>query len=363
MKFFDSALGAHIQFSSISMVAFAAVAIAGNTAEFDWSSITPSSDLAYHDCDGSFKCARLLLPMDWLNEDNPNNVTIAIRKLPAVVDEDDPTFGGTIFAQPGGPAAPGTRYGLGRGPVLQDAFDKPGKKHYEMLSFDIRGVGHSTPKIDCFPGMLSYMRTAETLVKGPLDLYPEALPFTIAEAKADWWQCHKVHGEFLSYVGTPNVARDMVAMIDKIEQLRRANAERKARIKGPGGAGAGRLELRSEGLQDSEGEAVPRLQYIGISYGTVLGNTFASMFPGRVGRMVLDGVMDADDTLHGIVRRLPAISHLLRENRKLTKLFPRAGLQTLWIRMKLPKCSSKAATTLALLSARCATAKTSRVLT
>ena len=293
-----SALGAHFFLGSIAIALFATAAFAGNGADFDWGGITPSFDLEYHDCDGHFKCARLLLPMDWQSKDSPKNVTIAIRKLPAVVEEDDPAFGGAIFAQPGGPAAPGTKYGLGMGAIMQDTFDKPGEKHYEIVSFDIRGVGHSTPKIDCFPGVLGYMRTLETLVKGSVDLSPEALALTIAEAEADWRQCHDVHGEFLSYVGTPNVARDMVAMIDAIEQLRRENAKQK----GQGDAGANSLELRSKGRQGNEEEALPRLQYIGISYGTVLGNTFASMFPGRVGRMVLDGVMDANDTTHGMVR-------------------------------------------------------------
>ncbi|QPG95434.1 hypothetical protein C2857_000654 [Epichloe festucae Fl1] len=46
-------------------------------------------------------------------------------------------------------------------------------------------------------------------------------------------------------------------------------------------------------------KTTPRLQYLGFSYGTLLGTTFMSMFPGRVGRMVLDGVVDADDYATG----------------------------------------------------------------
>jgi pimeloyl-ACP methyl ester carboxylesterase len=47
-------------------------------------------------------------------------------------------------------------------------------------------------------------------------------------------------------------------------------------------------------------DQIPRLQYLGFSYGTALGNTFAFMFPGRVGRVVLDGVADAQDYIDGV---------------------------------------------------------------
>lgn len=49
----------------------------------------------------------------------------------------------------------------------------------------------------------------------------------------------------------------------------------------------------------------PMLQYLGFSYGTFLGNTFGSMFPDRVKRMVLDGVVDATDyTAQGWITNL-----------------------------------------------------------
>lgn len=112
-------------------------------------------------------------------------------------------------------------------------------------------------------------------------------------------RCEDVHGDYLRYFGTPNVARDIVGMLDKIYELRR-------------GKGEERLELRS--LRE-----VPRLNYIGISYGTVIGNTFASMFPGRVGRMILDGVCNADDFMNGLVSMV-----FMEKNYTLAKLC-RAG--------------------------------------
>ena len=273
-------------------------------AEFDWEGIAPSGELKYHDCYGDYQCARLLLPLDWLNETDERTVAIAITKLAAVVGDDDPSFGGTIFTQPGGPAASGTTYGRKMAHKLRALFDISGKKHYEMLSFDVRGTGHSTPRINCYPGILGVMRSVEIFTNGALDLSPASLAFSIAAAKADARQCEMVHGDYLSYVGTPNVARDMVAIVDKLDELRRQNtAQRNKQTEHPFDDLA-RLELRSTRHQrgGNRKEEVPRLQYIGISYGTIIGNYFASMFPGRVGRMVLDGVCDAEDSASGLVR-------------------------------------------------------------
>lgn len=111
---------------------------------FQWSSITPSEDLVYQDCypytihdeesdtllpaddaephesvevDSHFKCARLLVPLDWQNASNPNKVAIAIIKLPArtIVDgrkrarsgrishSRGSLYGGAVVVNPGGP--------------------------------------------------------------------------------------------------------------------------------------------------------------------------------------------------------------------------------------------------------------------
>lgn len=115
----------------------------------------------------------------------------------------------------------------------------------------------------------------------------------------------------MAFVGTPNVARDMVEMVDKIDELRKREAAHKRKgQEAPGTDDSdARVELKkrsapkrkSAELHDEPGD-VPRLQYIGFSYGTVLGNYFASMFPGRVGRLILDGVCNIDDYTTGAVR-------------------------------------------------------------
>ena len=259
--------------------------------DFNWNSIEPSHQLEYHDCYYGRQCARLILPLDWLNDTNTDAVNIAIVKKPAVVNHNDSSFGGTILGQPGGPGLSGIDFNLLRGDMLQELIDIPEKKHYEILSFDPRGIANSEPRIDCFPGLPGNIRELETWVNGALDLSRASFSLGIAAAKADALQCEMTHGKFLSYVGTPNVARDMLAILDNIHDHRR---ETSAKYEPENNAeeGPGSLELR---IMSTKSSRKAKLQYFGISYGTLLGNYFASMFPDRVGRMVLDGVVDADD--------------------------------------------------------------------
>ncbi|KAJ4150242.1 hypothetical protein LMH87_011000 [Akanthomyces muscarius] len=78
----------------------------------------------------------------------------------------------------------------------------------------------------------------------------------------------------------------MVAMVDRIAELRQEHTTQH-----------NDTQTLFPPLETKED--VPRLQYIGFSYGTVLGNYFASLFPERVSRMVLDGVVDSYDYASG----------------------------------------------------------------
>ncbi|RFU78985.1 hypothetical protein TARUN_3248 [Trichoderma arundinaceum] len=276
---------------------------------FDWDSITPSDDLEYHDCYIKFKCARLQLPLNWLNETDTRVATIAMIKLPAVVADDDPTFGGAIFSNPGGPGGSGVKFMLDMGHYLRYTADKPGRRHYEIISFDPRGVANSLPATDCFNNSL-LSRDAFLLENrgiGSLTNGDSTIAYSLAVMDAFGQRCSRA-GDAMSFVGTPNVARDMVEMLDKVDELRKRDAAHKQKEQGtPDNYDPDmRVELRkrsaprkkSAKLLNEPGD-VPRLQYIGFSYGTILGNYFASMFPGRVGRIILDGVCDVDDYATG----------------------------------------------------------------
>ncbi|KAG6290079.1 hypothetical protein E4U46_002038 [Claviceps purpurea] len=94
--------------------------------------------------------------------------------------------------------------------------------------------------------------------------------------------------EIFSYMGTSSVARDMIEMVDKMDELRKKQSNRDD--------GDERLKLKKRGRREGN---VVKLQYLGFSCGTVLGNYVASLFPERVGRVVLDGVCNADDYSNG----------------------------------------------------------------
>ncbi|KAI0886156.1 TAP-like protein-domain-containing protein [Annulohypoxylon maeteangense] len=266
---------------------------ASSATSFDWTSLKPSTSLEYTPCYEEFKCAKLSVPLDWLNNSTSVNgtsrVNIAIITLPATVDESDPSFGGTIITNPGGPGGSGVSFLLQAGKTMQKIADDT--KHYEFLSFDPRGVSYSEPKADCFNDEFSRdYNTLEVRAMGPLDSGLNV----VRRQKSLYGSYGKLcasGSEILSYMSTASVARDMVEIVDKIEELRNTNVTTNTKLRSRGG-------LRR--VNQREEKDVARIQYWGLSYGTFLGNSFASMFPGRVGRMILEGVVDAPDYVAGL---------------------------------------------------------------
>lgn len=248
---------------------------------FNWTSITPSAELQYHDCYDGFKCARLQVPMDWsnptTNATQDNSVAIAIVTLPATVPPTDPSFGGTVITNPGGPSGAGTTFNVAFGSSFQAALD--GEKHYEILSFDPRGVFQTTPSADCYSGDWD----------ARIDQYWQYRGFaTLSENVQDHYLfnqglnqlCEQATPEILQHMSSASVARDMVEIVDRVEELRRK-------------------ETNSTQAKRSSTEK-PRLQFMGFSYGSALGMIFASMFPDRVGRLMVDGILDIDDYTNGV---------------------------------------------------------------
>lgn len=273
--------------------------------DFDWDKLPPSTGLSYRACYDGFECARLVVPMDWQNETDPRIVALAVIRLPAVVPASDPTFAGTVLTNPGGPGGSGVD-GLhaGTGMGLRKLLDKPGERHYEIMSFDPRGVGSSWPRANCLPhndlarDAFAYEERGIGILDGS---EPSAVPRILGMYKAFMQKCEAENAagtpgaEIMGFMSTPSVARDMVQIIDKIDELLKSEG---VNVDEEESEEDEYLELRKRGHHEND---VPRLQYVGYSYGTILGNYFASLFPERVGRLILDGVVDAEDYSSGPV--------------------------------------------------------------
>ncbi|MEV1000447.1 alpha/beta hydrolase [Nonomuraea sp. NPDC050202] len=199
--------------------------------------------LAWAGCGNGYECATLSVPLDYAKPSG-KQVGISMVRLPATGKKI-----GSIVLNFGGPGGSG----VDTLKATKDVVSAGIRERFDVVSFDPRGVGASSP-VRCF----------DTL---DLDAYfaIDPTPDTKAEVKkAENWDkvfanyCAKNSGkDLLAHVGTVDSARDMDVM---------------------------RAAL---------GDA--RLTYLGFSYGTYLGAVYADMFPKRIRAMVLDGAEDPSE--------------------------------------------------------------------
>ena len=141
-------------------------------------------------------------------------------------------------------------------------------EQYNFVSFDPRGVNNSGLKLDCFSGNAEARSVLRRLhATGATNISSTSLEeqFYSSSIYGEW--CNdavKQESPHGYYVTTPAVAHDLLTFTE--------------------------AEAKMAGQSPSDA----KLWCYGISYGTVIGSTFASMFPNRVGRMVLDGVLNAE---------------------------------------------------------------------
>lgn len=141
-------------------------------------------------------------------------------------------------------------------------------EQYNIISYDPRGVNNSGPSLDCFSGNAEARITFSRL-------HSTGVTNISSTSLEEQYYSSSIYGEWCNnavekesphgyYVTTPAVARDLLTFIE---------AE---------------AELAGQAPSDA------KLWLYGISYGTAVGATFASMFPDRIGRMILDGIVDAE---------------------------------------------------------------------
>ena len=175
-------------------------------------------------------------------------------------------------------------------------------KYFDLLSWDPRGVNHTTPAVQCFSDSFHRESWNSQLAAIGLDLSDDAVFSSVwSRTRALSASCSQpskesdldllLDGEHVGqFTSTANVVRDMVEIIERHGEWREKAAlkwvsERPIQV-----------EASIDHLLWQRGEE--KLQYWGFSYGTVLGQTFASMQPHRIYRHVLDGVVDAQDYTH-----------------------------------------------------------------
>ncbi len=202
--------------------------------------------IAWGPCNPSgprLQCARVRVPLDW---DHPNGRTIHLAVIRHLASKPKRRIG-TLFINPGGPGDTGV--GLVSGdPEGVDAF---GDGRFNVVSWDPRGT-HASTRVRCFR---SRRAEARFWAGASIPTTRPAAKRTVAHARALARRCGRVSGWLLPHISTADTARDL-------DYLRRLVGERK-------------------------------LTYVGLSYGTYLGQTYANMFPDRIRAMLLDGVVNA----------------------------------------------------------------------
>ncbi|GLI79925.1 hypothetical protein PoHVEF18_008273 [Penicillium ochrochloron] len=221
-----------------------------------------------------------------------------------------------MLINPGGPGGPGTLQAFLSGRNLQTIVDSENDpstvplnasdKYFDIIGFDPRGVGSTTPAVTCFPDSTS-QRNWELQVdaEGMLGSGPHALEknwqrthalnsgCSVYEMTADGAQGDEV---MMEYVSTTLVARDMITIIERHGEWREKQgqlAQKAFDLKhGPDVSRA--ILRRTQWHVDRE-----PLLYWGRSYGTLLGATFAALYPDRIARAVLDGVVNMNRYYEG----------------------------------------------------------------
>lgn len=210
--------------------------------------VFPVEPIVWKDCGTeevpNVKCARLAVPYDY---DNPGigSFSLNMKKRPA----DKPKQSkGSLLVNRGGPGAESASMA----PDAQFYFTQTILDHFDIIAFDPRGVGNTTPHVDCVDQYDTYFTsdaTADT---------PEERQKLIDDATAFAAECQKKSGEILPYISTKASATDM-------DTIRRALGEDK-------------------------------VSYFGFSYGSELGATWVSLFPETVRAAVFDGASDPNAT-------------------------------------------------------------------
>ena len=188
---------------------------------------------------GAIECGTIAVPLNYSDRNGPA-ITLSLIRIEARRPAERI---GVLMANPGGPGGSAIEFAS----IWHNLLDRDIRDRFDIVAFDPRGVGESTPILchDTLQDLVAMDPDPDTDAEWEA---ARAISRRFAE------DCARAAGDLLPHVGTRNVARDM------------------------------------EVIREALGE--DQITYIGYSYGTTIGSVYASMFPGSVRAMVLDGGTD-----------------------------------------------------------------------
>jgi pimeloyl-ACP methyl ester carboxylesterase len=200
--------------------------------------------LAWHSCPRvapRLQCAGLQVPLSYA-QPGGRKITLALSRLPATAPPGQRQ--GVLLVNPGGPGASG----LSLAAFVGQGLDPTVAAKYDIIGFDTRGTGASVPALHCDPGFFGQAR-------------PDYIPASraaeralVGRARAYAADCQRTYGWLLPHMTTRDIARD-------VDSIRVALGQR-------------------------------QISYFAYSYGTYIGQVYATLFPHRVRRMVLDSTVN-----------------------------------------------------------------------
>lgn len=203
-------------------------------------SVPTPKPVKWSDCGAGFQCGTVEVPLDY-NHPGAGTIMIALNRKPAT---DAAHRIGSLLINPGGPGASGLDWVRGSAAAIGNL-----NRRFDLVGFDPRGIGQSAP-IKCLDGP---EEDAFNALDAVLD-DPEEKQAGIDADKGFASGCQLRSARVLPFVDTVSAAKDMDLM---------------------------RIAL---------GDA--KLTYLGFSYGTFLGQTYAHLFPTHVRAMTLDAVIN-----------------------------------------------------------------------
>jgi pimeloyl-ACP methyl ester carboxylesterase len=187
------------------------------------------------------ECTMLSVPLNYADPGG-RHIQLALDMVPATAPARDQQ--GILLVNPGGPGGDG----LPLAPQIAQGLNPSVAARYDIVGFDPRGVGSSVPALSCDTAFFKGVR--------PNYVPANAAALQVLENRAKTYaaDCEQKFGWLLPYMTTEDVARDL-------DSIRTAFG-------------------------------VEKINYYGFSYGTYIGQVYATLFPDRVRRMVLDSTVD-----------------------------------------------------------------------